>query len=95
LKHQKLLILILMFQCPSALISSLILLWQETSKLFFTTKKRGALYSFLKNSISGTRKDCLIRGHPYFSSAWGQIYPYLTRPFNLVWVIKLTSFWIW
>jgi hypothetical protein len=54
--------------CTSALISSLILVWQETSTLFFTTKKHGALYSFLKNSISGNRKGCLIRGHPYLTS---------------------------
>ena len=61
--------------CPSALISSLILLWQETSKLCFTTKKHGALCLSLKHSISGTRKTCLIRGHPYLSAAWGQNLP--------------------
>jgi len=65
--------------CPSALISSLTLLWQETSKLFFTTQKHGALCSFLKNSISGIRKNCLNHGHPYLSPAWGQIYPYLRK----------------
>ena len=65
--------------CPSALISSLTLLWQETSKLFFTTKKHGALCSFLKNSIAAARKDCLIRGQPYLSPTRGQNYPYLCK----------------
>ena len=82
--------------CPSALISSLILLSQETSKLSFTTKKHGALCSFLKKiqSLEPGRTAWFMDIHISVPDA-DKFTLIFVRPFNLVWVIKLTSFWTW